>query len=255
MCVQVILAELAVQLRFPSRSMSHPSLEELRSEKRALAQAAQDVNERLRKARRTAEGAAARKSREWVLQGRLRNTALIIYVWAGFAPEPVVVFLRGAGRQRGWVEKTAAELMDLVESAFDSIDSDELNLFCDEWAPADELAAKRAAACVSQWRTVAWSRSQLAERHVALDTETLAVQFVAIRGAFAENFRPRVWLGAAGARKRGARLRDRWGGRFVAPRPRELLPSAERLGKAGGRKTTRFVHPRCISAALNLGAV
>ena len=90
-CVHVILAELAVQLRFPSRSMSHPSLEELRSEKRALAQAAQDVNERLRKARRTAEGAAARKSREWVLQGRLRNTALNIYVWAGFAPEPVVV--------------------------------------------------------------------------------------------------------------------------------------------------------------------
>lgn len=130
--------------------------------------------------------------------------------------------------------------MYLVENAFDIIDADELNLFCDGWAPADELAAKRAAACVSQWRTVAWSRSQLAERHVAPDTETLAVQFEAIRGAFAENFRPRVWLGAAGARKRGTRLRERWGGRFGALRPRELLPTAERQGKAYCWKKTRF---------------
>ena len=124
--------------------------------------------------------------------------------------------------------------MDIVEEAFDSTSADEVEAVCDEWGPADKLAAQRAVACVSKWKTLTWSRLRLAEHHVAPDTETLAVQFEAIRGTFAESFRPRGWLGAAGARKRGTRLRERWGGRFGAMRPREMLPAAERQEKVAG---------------------
>ena len=81
--------------------MARPSLEDWKAQKRALTQALHDVGGAHRKVRRTAAGVEARQAREWVLVDRLRETALIIYVWSGFAPELVVVYWLGAGRQRG----------------------------------------------------------------------------------------------------------------------------------------------------------
>ena len=120
----------------------------------------------------------------------------------------------------------------MVESAFLRVGLEELSALCDEHAPADVIAAQRAAACVAQWKTVTWSRLQTTTRHVAPDTETLATHFESIRALFADGFRPRGWLGAAGARKRGTRLRLRWGGRCGVMRRRETVPVAERQEKA-----------------------
>lgn len=208
-------------------SMAQPSVDDLRDRKRVLSQELVSVANAVTKARRAVNCRDAAQAREWVLVGRLRQTALAVYVLAGYAPEPVIVFLRGAGRQRRWCAKTDAELLDLTETAFLHMDLEDICALCDEDAPADGEAFRRAVACVAQWRAVSWSRVQLAERHVAPDTETLAVEYEAVRATFTEQFRPRLWLGASGARKQGTRLRQRWGGRCGVMRPREVLPAAD----------------------------
>ena len=225
--------------------MSSPSVEDLAARKRALREELTSLGAAQKKARRSAAGEAARVAREWVLTGRLRSTAPIIYVWSGFDPKPVAVFLRGKGRQYGWakkarvgrqyawVEKTRAELLELVDNEFLQIDFDELSALCDEASPSDAPAAKEAAACVAQWRTVAWSRSQTAARHVLPHTDKLMVQYESVRASFPECSRPRLWLGAPGARKRGTRLRERWSGRCGVGRPREVLPVPVLQEKAG----------------------
>ena len=68
--------------------MSPPSVEDLAARKRALREELTSLGAAQKKARRSAAGEAARVAREWVLTGRLRSTALIIYVWSGFDPEP-----------------------------------------------------------------------------------------------------------------------------------------------------------------------
>ena len=218
--------------------MAQLSVDEIRSRKRALAEELAAVRETHRKAQRTADGEAARKAKEWVLvrqggaKGRLRREALAVYALSGFAPEAVVVFLRGAARQRHWEEeKTDAEVLRVVEDEFMRSDLEEVLSYCDEDTPVDEVALRRAVACVAQWRTVSWSSLQTAERHVAPDTETLALEYERVRRTFATSVTPAFWLGASGARKRGTRLRLRWGGRFGVMKPRDVLPVGEMQGK------------------------
>ena len=64
-------------------------------------------------------------------------------------------------------------------------------------------------------------------QNVAQYTEVLALRYEDIREAFIDSMQPQPWLGAAGARKRGARLRVRWGGRIGLVRPRGVLPTVE----------------------------
>ena len=111
-------------------------------------------------------------------KGRLCCEALAVYVLADFAPEPVVVLMRAAGRQRGWEEdaNSDGEILEVVEAEFLKTDFEEILAICGEsGAPVNELALRRAMACVAHLRTVTWSARQTAERHVAPDTEALAV--------------------------------------------------------------------------------
>ena len=64
------------------------------------------------------------------------------------------------------------------------------------------------------------------------DTEALALEYERVRKTFAAGVLPRLWQGTPGARKRGTRLREGWGGRFGVMRPREVLSAAETLEKA-----------------------
>ena len=115
-------------------------------------------------------------------------------------------------------------------------DFEEILAICGEsWAPVNELALRRAMACVAQWRTVTWSARQTAERHVAPDTEALAVEYERVRANFVGPVLAPLWLGTAGARKQGTRLRQRWGGRFAVLRPRDVVsPAVMRAKVAAG---------------------
>ena len=188
----------------------------------------------LRRARRAAKEADARRrrreEREWVLTVPERRqdleTVLAIFMLGDYAPEPVVVFLRGLGRQYHWeAPKTNEELLGIIEAAFLAEDLARLASLCDEDNPTAALRA--AASCVAQWRSVVWSRGTSAYPY----TEAIAVEYESVRATFAEDVRPPLWHGAPGARKRGTRLRRRWGGRCGPVRPREILPAAEMLAK------------------------
>ena len=65
---------------------------------------------------RTATGSVARSQREWVLEGELHSMALAVYVFARYAPDPVVVLLQGAGKQRNWPVKADVDIVELVET-------------------------------------------------------------------------------------------------------------------------------------------
>ena len=212
--------------------MSQPTVEQLRAVKLARKRELSTLCEAARKAKRTAGLAAEAKAREWVLVGPLRETALAVHVLADYAPEPVVVLLRGAGRERHWEEKGDEFLVRLVEDEFMNTSLEELCAIVDESSPTNLVALQRAVACVAQWQTVFWAMEQASTRRVAPDTERLALEYEAVRATFAESVRPRVWLGAAGMRKQGARLRERWNGRYGIMRPREILPVAVMLSKA-----------------------
>ena len=69
--------------------------------------------------------------------------------------------------------------------------------------------------------------AQTTTRNVAPYTEVRTLRYEGIREAFMDPMQPQPWLGAAGARKRGARLRVRWGGRIGLVRPRGVLPTVE----------------------------
>ena len=60
--------------------------------------------------------------REWILTvpewRHNLDVALTIFMLGDCAPEPVVVFLRGLGRQSHWeIPKTNVELLEIVEDA------------------------------------------------------------------------------------------------------------------------------------------
>ena len=195
----------------------------------------------LRKARRAAKEADARRSRrearEWALTLPERRhdleTVLAIFMLADYEPEPAVVFLRGLGRQYHWdLPKTDAELLGLVEAVFLAADLADLESLCDESDPSAALRA--ATACVAQWRSVVWCRAT----GVHPDTEAIALKYEAVRRTFSADVRPPLWHGAPGARKRGTRLRLRWGGRYGLVHCREVLPAAIMLAKVARR--TRF---------------
>ena len=93
----------------------------------------------LRKARRAAKEADARKrrrlEREWVLTVPERrhdlDVALTIFMLGGYAPEPDVVFLRGLGRQyQCETPKAKVELLDIVEYAVLAADLVSLGALC-----------------------------------------------------------------------------------------------------------------------------
>ena len=85
-------------------------------------------------------------------------------------------------------------------------------------SPKNAVALRGAVACIAQWRAVVWCRGC----SVHPDTEALAAQYDAVRQNFPVHIRPAQWLGTAGARKRGTRLRHRWGRRYCVVRPARL---------------------------------
>jgi hypothetical protein len=205
---------------------------ELLGRKRALSEAIAEASVELRRVKRSVADAAARRRRrgdtEWVLSGTLLDTTLAVYALADFNPEAAVVHLKGAGRQRWpWAPKTDAELIAIVEAAFLNADLGELAALCEHNHPAGNEVLRAAAACVAQWRSVVWTRAC----GVHPDTAAIATEYEAVRQIFDEGVRPPLWLGCRGARKRGTRLRRRWGGRFGVSRPREILPATEMLDK------------------------
>ena len=215
--------------------MAQPSLQELRSRKRALDAELSNVRAATMMVQRTEDCKAARTAREWVLEkaaggkGRLRCEALAVYVLADFAPEPVVVLMRAAGRQRGWDEyaKSDGQILQVVGAEFKKMDFEDILAICGEsGAPFNESALRRAMACVAQWRTVIWSARQTAERHLALDAEALAVEYERARANFVGPVLPPLWLGTPVARKQGTRLRQRWGRRFAVLRPPDAVSPA-----------------------------
>lgn len=217
--------------------MRAPSMADtLLGRKRALSEAIAAANVELRRAKRSVADAAARRLRredtEWVLSGTLLATSLAVYALADFNPEAAVVHLKGAGRQRWpWAPRTDTEVLAILEAAFLEADIGELVALCEGRHPAGSEASRVAAACVAQWRSVVWANGC----GVHPDTEAIATEYEAFRQTYDEGVRPPLWLGCRGARKRGTRLRRRWGGRFGVSRPHEVMPAAEMRDKVPRR--------------------
>ena len=195
-------------------------MEELRHRKRALSASVAASSASIRAAKQSAAEKAKRELRQWSLEHypSLLYTTVAVYLLADYSPEPVVVFMRGQERKRGWRERSDQELFRIAEDTFLSVDMDVLTHLVDESNPKDVAVYRTAAACVAQWRAAVWGKA------FRTDTEAIAAEFERVRASFPEEFRPSAWLGTAGARKQGTRLRRRWGGRFGAVRPREEVP-------------------------------
>ena len=100
--------------------------------------------------------ARARASRAWRLPERVVRTALIVYVLAGYAVEPVIVFLRNAGRSRQWPDLSDPDLAAMIEQLFLDACEHDLAALTDEADPLDDIAMQVALRYVREWLVVSW---------------------------------------------------------------------------------------------------
>ena len=236
--------------------MSDPNrAEALRGQKRALSAAISkslvDLN-LLRRAEKRAEDAAARA---WNLDlyPEVRRVSLIIYALADYNLEPVVVYLRGQAGKRHWPTRPAVEVGALVDACFLQVDLWELAALTQLEGPTDVGAMRTAVACVEQWHAVVWCRAQNSQKQVAPYSAAVMLEYERARAQLPADIRPSVWLGASGDRKRASRWRARWGGRFVALRPRDIIPVQELREKAQQCSRTALGIWACLSPIVGFG--
>lgn len=175
---------------------------------------------RLRRRIRDSQAAA---ERHWVLNEHLRIRALLVYTLAECSVEPAVVYVSSEAARRGWPVRTEAEIARMVEDLFLAADDDEIESFHDQATPSDPDAMRAALAWVEQWRLRPWAESNN-RLGIHPDTRLAIETYEARRAALPADLRPRLWLGTPGARKRGTRWRERWGGRDGSLRPRDVAP-------------------------------
>ena len=147
--------------------------------------------------------------------------------------DPGIVFLRQQGLVRQWVAKTYTELEAIVLDAFIAADRADIEALCNTDAPRDAVAMATAVGRTEEWRAAEWARTSN-HKGVASGTSSALDYFEQRRLDLPDSVRPGPWgTTAAGAsRKKAARWRKRWGGRFARLCPCEVVPPVVMRQKA-----------------------
>ena len=181
--------------------------------KRRLDTEHKEVRAALKKAKTIAAAAIKRMT----LCGKARATALSIYMIANQELEPVIVYLRGIGRQRHWDEIACGDdvLTCCITDLFMQAADEELVSLLDPTLTPFPQALKKAHSVVHAWRATEWTAMQNARGH---QPSSVVVHIHAERQRLLvpEELRPRRWGDAGTDRSRQMlrRLRIKYGGRF-----------------------------------------
>ena len=204
-------------------------LEALRSRKAELDASLKAADAELSDFLRSQQRERVRASRVWKLSERVKRVVLATYVLADYAPEPAVVFLRNAGRARGWPDLSEDELAYMVEELFLDIGVDELAALADESDPLDCKVALVAARYAREWRLVMWGRRLNCECGIAPSVRMLVDKAyeLGVTSSTGVSQKP-IGCAVGGAAKAWARkFRIRWGARVGSVKVQEFVPLEE----------------------------
>lgn len=208
-------------------------LDELRRRRRDLDERARMVSCELRALLRVQRAKKERAGSAWQLSERLVRVALIIYVLAGYATEPAVVFLRNAVSARNWPEMSDDQFVRLVEQLFLDADENDIAAFSDEANPLDSDAMRVALRYVREWRLVAWGKRLNEERGVAPSVRMLVDKAHELGVTCSNGVFPKPIGCAVGSAARvwARRFRSRWNARVGVLKVQEKITIAEMQAK------------------------
>jgi hypothetical protein len=208
--------------------MDDGCLSTLQKRKAELDEAIAENRQQRKKAKQQLKDQKKAGAKVWKLSETLLRSVLIVYMLCGYRSEPCVVFLIQNGRRRHWPEKSAEDLLQLVEDAFMAAEVDELHALADTEQPLDVDAMGAAQGYVQQWRLAEWARS-LNAIGIAPSTENCLQRLEQWRLQVPAAVRPRAVGSAAEPKARmwASGWRNRFQGRHGRLRVRDDVPVPE----------------------------
>lgn len=179
------------------------------------------VRAELAKVRRRERAVERREARQWNPEGVVANTALSIYVLAGYSVEPAVRYLRTCALERHWPPKSEEVLETFLMDCF--LAKDPLRLAEQVEDPGDVEPMRVAQRYVLEWRAVEWARGRVLGPRIPPPSALVMQQYEEARLSVPEDVRPGpCGAGGVGSAKSWIRrLRRRWGGRHGNLRVRD----------------------------------
>ena len=227
--------------------MAEGSVPSLLARRCALNDSLSAVGQQVKQAMQSQKDSRRRRRNIWQLTSWQSKVVLIIYVLAGYATSPAVIFLLMEAGKRKWPRKPEEELRETVEQLFLAADVDWVAGLSGQVGFSDAAAVLAANSFLREWAVAEWVQKLNRQRGVAPPTEVFLEQLEQRRLDFPEHFRPGHvgFVGESKARMWARRWRKRWGARHgkVRIRGEDISPS-EMRDKAGSRFLTLVARKR-----------